>query len=111
MGDTPMKIPEPDVDRGKLKRWAKRVTPEELSWLRGTVDFAWGASDDLKQFIAVSMHRTYGRELPSIAEMLEALTTDEIIWFCDGYKRPPQHEKRNHSRSRRYRQIRSGRAE
>ena len=104
-GEIIVDIPDPGVDKEKLKRWANRVTPEEFRWLRGTVNFAWGASDDLKRFIATSMRHTYGRHLPSIRQLLEEFTTDEIICFCDSYKRPPQHEKRKRSRSQRYRQI------
>jgi hypothetical protein len=31
---------EPGIDTTKIKRWAGRVTPRDLVWLRDTVNFA-----------------------------------------------------------------------
>lgn len=99
---------ESGIDSEKIKRWAKRISTEDFAWLRGTVTFALSRqSEDVPQFIRTALDRSYdpSRNRELIRKLVEELSTDEIIWFCDNYKRHPQHEKRRASHSARHWQM------
>ena len=88
------------IDIRKLKRWAKRLKPRDLVWLRETVTFALGTPHDLRQFVGVALDRSRDGTVnqKTIRDMVEQLTADEIICFCDEFKRPSQHDKRRAAR-------------
>jgi hypothetical protein len=98
------------IDTPKLKKWAKRLNPRDLVWLRETVTFALSTPHDLREFVAIALHRSHDGSVnqQTIRAMIEQLAADEIVWFCDEFKRPSQHDKRRGSRSVRYCQIRQG---
>ena len=95
------------IDVLKLKQWAKRLKPRDLVWLRETATFALSTPHDLREFIAVALRRSLDRNVneKALRRMVEELTADEILYFCDEFKRPSQHDKRRGSRSVRYQRI------
>ena len=87
---------EPGIDTRKVRHWASRIKPQDLVWLRNTVNFALTTPYDLKEFISTSLDRAGDPRINRrvITSVLAEFSEDEIVWFCDNYKQPPQHEKR-----------------
>ena len=87
---------EPGIDTTKIKQWAGRVTPRDLVWQRDTVNLALTTNYDLIEFIGSALKRSKDPDLNGemLARLVAEFTAEEITWFCDNYKRPPQHEKR-----------------
>jgi hypothetical protein len=100
-------VKQSGIDVPKLRQWAKRLKPRDLLWLRETATFALSTPHDLRDFIAVALTRSRDGNVndQALRKMVEELTADEILYFCDEFKKPSQHDKRRGSRSVRYQQI------
>ncbi len=94
---------EPGVDTRKVRQWARRIKPQDLVWLRDTVNFALTTPYDLKGFISTSLDRAGDPRISrgTLTQVLREFSEDEIVWFCDNYKQPPQQEKRRSAARRR----------
>lgn len=96
---------EPNVDPAKLRRLAQRLTLREFEWLRDTVWFALTTPHDLGAFLASALQKSKDPDVRTraIARAVTQMTADEVVWFCDHFKRPTQTSRRRGTRRSRHR--------
>ena len=87
---------EPNVDPAKLRRLAQRLTLREFEWLRDTVGFALTTPHDLFAFIASALQKSKDPDVRTraVARAVAEMTPEEVVWFCDHFKRPTQTSRR-----------------
>jgi hypothetical protein len=98
-------VREPNVDPAKLRRLALRLTLREFEWLRDTVWFAFSTPHDVDAFIASALQKSKDPDIRTraVARAVAAMTADEVVWFCDHFKRPTQTSRRRGMRRSRRR--------